>query len=564
MRREVDLPIAFRLMQAVVCLTISSLLFTYVPPVVLASRLGLLRRDRATQEAMSSPQVWNDIVASLHEAEQREENPLPPSLYLGSDPETFAPLVYPQAAFREHAQILGAAGSGKTSRSLMSIITQLIRRGDSSVVVIDLKGDDQMLFETSRQEAAKAGMRFRWHTLREGASTYPMNPFTQRAMIERPGPTVANVMTVALNLHFGIGYGTSFFSSQQTQALKVLLNQLFEKHGRPKSFRDLEYLVAETDIGLRVRQLDNMAHVMTVLGFCADLDALNYVPEPTDDPALFRDAIDLTHPFRQPQVLFYSLSASDGFMYSGLVGSFVMNGLVDSSHWMTAGRRTQTFVVVDEFQQLLSPSLPELFRQARSKDVGYIVAHQSVDDLQQRGIDIRHVTGTNTGLRQWHTVSDEIEAERLSKMSGTTIVKRLSQSTQDGGFMPRSSFVQTETEVPMIPVNDILRASSRKGRSVVMLRQDVETTDFEGFAHVIQSPHTISREEATRREATRWPGIIEGTMAAGVRESRTPKPPANWRPDIPKPPKNTQTSVTIDDDEPYDEDKDDLFGATDD
>ena len=406
-------------------------------------------------------------------------------------------------------------------------------------------------------------MRFRWHTLREGASCHAFNPMTQQYMQGRAPSTVADLLTTALNLQFGSGYGPSFFSSQQIRGLTMLLDRLFQARGRPKSFRELEYIAASEEFGLSPREKENISHVITMLGFCADLDALNFVHVTSDDSAVHRDAIDLSHPFRKPQVLFFSLSLSDGAQLSSIIGSLVLNGLVNSSHLMRPQDRTQTFLVIDEFQRLLSPSLPDTFREARSKDLGVIVAHQAVDDLKTRNLDIRHVLASNTGLRQWYTVADIDEAKRLSESAGSTVGKRFSTSSRNGVLSGSVGYGQMETEIPVLPVNDILRASSRKGRSVAVIRQEKETTDAGGFAEIVDSPFTISKAETDRRESSRWPGHVVGTIPAEVRFSRTPQPPAYWRQNAPTPPAELpETAVTIDEGESTEEDgPSDLFAG---
>jgi ABC-type molybdate transport system ATPase subunit len=61
----------------------------------------------------------------------------------------------------EHMHVLGGSGSGKTSCVLAPLVTQLIRAGDSAVVIIDLKGE-MAFFESVRLECERSKRTFKY------------------------------------------------------------------------------------------------------------------------------------------------------------------------------------------------------------------------------------------------------------------------------------------------------------------------------------------------------------------------------------------------------------------
>ena len=63
------------------------------------------------------------------------------SVYLGRVVEDGSPVLVPREVFREHAHGLGDSGSGKTAMFLSPLIEQLVRGGECSVIVLDLKAD---------------------------------------------------------------------------------------------------------------------------------------------------------------------------------------------------------------------------------------------------------------------------------------------------------------------------------------------------------------------------------------------------------------------------------------
>lgn len=76
-------------------------------------------------------------------------------LWLGTVPRYDYPVLLDLDVLREHAHILGDSGSGKTALGLAPLVAQLIRRGDCSVIILDLKGD-RPLFQSLLIEAAHA------------------------------------------------------------------------------------------------------------------------------------------------------------------------------------------------------------------------------------------------------------------------------------------------------------------------------------------------------------------------------------------------------------------------
>lgn len=99
-------------------------------------------------------------------------------LYLGSSIEGDFPVLLHQNLLFRHAHILGDTGSRKTSIGIAPLVTQLIARRNSSVIIFDLKGD-RALFNAVRDEANSVGLPFKWFTNIVGKSSYGFNPLRQ-------------------------------------------------------------------------------------------------------------------------------------------------------------------------------------------------------------------------------------------------------------------------------------------------------------------------------------------------------------------------------------------------
>src|SRR5690606_13006529 len=99
----------------------------------------------------------DDVIYSPDEVEQK-------SLLLGVNSADGSPVIVPRQVVEQHAHSLGDSGPGKTSRGIAPLLNQLIRPPDSSIIVIDLEGDDTAPFRGTQVDAEQADKRFRWFT----------------------------------------------------------------------------------------------------------------------------------------------------------------------------------------------------------------------------------------------------------------------------------------------------------------------------------------------------------------------------------------------------------------
>src|SRR5215210_5891107 len=76
-------------------------------------------------------------------------------LFMGTSLYGDYPILLDLNLLKSHAHILGDTGSRKTSIGIAPMLAQLIAREDSSVLILDLKGD-MGLFECARLEAKAA------------------------------------------------------------------------------------------------------------------------------------------------------------------------------------------------------------------------------------------------------------------------------------------------------------------------------------------------------------------------------------------------------------------------
>lgn len=113
-------------------------------------------------------------------------------IFVGANARDDTPILVPRKVFQEHAHILGDTGAGKTTMGLMPLIAQLMRHGDSSVVVIDLKADKQFFFESLQKEALAASPSGCSRGCVKRSSTFPITLFAglRHRSAGRPTPSI--------------------------------------------------------------------------------------------------------------------------------------------------------------------------------------------------------------------------------------------------------------------------------------------------------------------------------------------------------------------------------------
>ena len=499
----------------------AGLAFTLAP--ALACAAGVASRPwppRTRPGRFLDPHVWEDAVGALRRSKDRTERE---SLFFGVNAFDNSPVLVPRSVVGEHVHLTGGTGTGKTSVGIMSLMTQLIRRGDCSVVVIDLKGDDAALFETARVESEKTGAWFRWVTTTRGRSTYVFNPLDQAYFRDRTPSEKADLITEAAGLQYGTTYGPSYFTVTNYEALTAAVEH-YERDRPLRSFRELERALREDSGGsLSRKQREDAAAARGVVSQLADPNGLNAVPGDDTPPGALARSVDCASLFRSPQTLYLNLASGDGAAVARGTGVLTLHAIFQSAAQLRSGRRVPVYVFIDEFQRLASPNLEVILQQGRSMDVGLILSHQSMSDLDLGGgVDVRATVANNTAIKQTFSVGDVAEARELSEGSGGQVfLGRSWQSRSDA----RGDSVGTswnETAAPRLSINDLMMMGDRPGRSLFQLRRGAGYAQYGGFPVLIDSCHVITEAEFRRRKAAPWPELSDETIPAGRRRFRRP------------------------------------------
>lgn len=490
----------------------------------------------APRQRILSSENWESLVERLRLwGDDCERN----SLFLGTNARDDTPVLVPREVFQEHAHILGDSGSGKTSLGLMPLVSQLMRYGDCSVVVIDLKADDQAMFETLRIESQAldqasrkekpdgGGYPFRWFTTALDRSSYVFNPLTQRVMPKLADYQRTDVITAALGLQYGTDYGRKYYGDANYD----LLNYAVQQYPQVQSFTELADILQNADRFPLPKETKKAAtHVRSSVSRLARCEPLNGSATLRTPRAALDQAIDFADLFARPQALYFALPPSSGISNTAEIARISVYSLLAAAQ-MHDGKRTQVYLVIDEFQRVVSNNLATLLQTARSMNIGVILANQSLEDLDFVDTNLIPAVRTNTRFRQVFAAGNRLDLQDLQATAGEAVIGLRSWNLLPSLLLepPVHSMTVRETPVPRLSLNDILLATDAFGRNITFIRRGQGYAQYGGMPFIMDSVHHIPFKTFEERRDEDWPAAREGTVISEIRETKLSPPPGGAR-----------------------------------
>lgn len=471
-----------------------------------------------------------------------------PHLHIGRAVGDGAPWLLHQELLHTHAHFLGGTGTGKTALGLIPLASQLIARADSSVVVIDLKGDRAM-FWGAFVEAARANLPFRWFTIEPGCASYAFNPLTQRHEAERTVTARAQSLLTATGLHYGDGYGKGYY---QAHSLDVFTEFL-------RTFRDIRsfanfsrYAEEHGSYAATHTDRDEAHHLRMVLRQLAAVAPLNVTDgsRPAVRDEVLRDAIDMTDVLTEKQVLYFHLPSMEEELTAKSVARLAMHSLVQAAKIASRKQRTvPVYTIVDEAQQVLGEKSKILLEMARSLGVYFVLAHQSLDQLKTADYDITSTIEACTTFKMFFEASSSAALKDMEEFGGQVRDKTVSwaqpiypgfDENSDDEFAPGRARSPHEFEPatanvgevlrPILPRQEILATSAHPLQAFVRSRSDKGLTQYAGQWTRIECEFSTTENEYKLRSGTPIPAEHPSCItveASNDEEPDAPGPLAN-------------------------------------
>jgi hypothetical protein len=413
------------------------------------------------------------------------------------------PVLLHKAILNQHYHLTGDTGSMKTSLVVGPHATQLMGRGNCSVVILDLKGD-MALFETCRIEAATAGLKFSWFTTERGNSSFVFNPFDQSYHAEVTPEQESETLLQGMSLDYGVDYGRSFYTTHNEMTLKILMRRL-----NLKSAAALHALLEGpngTDM-LTAREIKDAAHLRAIANRLMTITPLN-----AELPPGAPRRIEVEDILKTPQVVYLTLkSAQEPLVAATIARLFLWSLFSCSAHIQLTNNRV--YLYIDEFQQIIADGVKLVFELIRGRGVTLIPVHQTPGQLIKKGADMLSTVDSCTAVKHILRASDLITVERIEKMSGVQTYHSLTwaQDTTSGEreIDPAEAIdgiVQiSETYGPNLDRNTVLAASADPLASFIRFTFGSGYTQFGAKTTIIRSLFPVDLETHETRGKAPWP-----------------------------------------------------------
>lgn len=425
------------------------------------------------------------------------------------------PVLVHREIYDQHSHLLGDSGASKTSLGIAPTAMQLIARGNSTVVIVDLKGD-KALFELCRREAAHAQLRFRWVSNEVGHSSFVFNPFLQSHNQRLSVHQFVDEILQGLSLDYGIAYGAGYFTAMNQIVLTTLL-----KHVRVRSFRELDRHLQNQRLYAKFGHAEDWAqarHLGALVSRLAASEAVNVVPGMYPDrPEVQTQAIDALNVFEEPQVVYLWLRSAVESSNAPAIARLFLWSMFCAVSQAKLAEPQRVYFFMDEFQQVLSDGIKLIFEQFRDLGGTIIAAHQTAGQLTRQGTDLGETVDSCTAVKQVYRASNLDSLERLEKLAGNRLAKvahwvqpyepptgdlfqRLDEFYADEGLIN-----VRQTELPALDRQRMLKVSSERLASLIRFTFGSGYTQFAGASVPIVSQYPISFEMYKKLRRRKWP-----------------------------------------------------------
>lgn len=462
--------------------------------------------------------------------------------YLGAAVEGDYPILLHESLLYKHAHLLGDTGSGKTSLGVTPLLTQIIAKGEHSVLIMDLKGDPS-LFHAAREEAALAGLPFRWFTNRTEDSSFVFNPFAQSHVPRLTTNQLTEGIMQALSLDYGDDYGRAYFSALNGVVLGGYMKQYRKQID---SFKTLYKYASDKNAFRSIgtgNDWDKTRHLTAVLGRLGLVTPLNVVrADVPDKPGVIDEQIDLPSLLRSPQVVYFNLSSALEPTTVAPLARLAIFTLLSAAALRRQEDGNRVFVFIDEFQRVISNNLRIVLEQARSMRLHFILANQTLGQMKQEGTDATDVVESCTAFKQSFRASDEASIKRLMASSGEGLFHSLqwdqllignigSEDTYSLDMAVNDRFAEvpivkvSESAGPLLELNTVLDVSSLPLGSFVRFTEGSGFTQHSSFTTAMFSEYHITQALHGIRSDAPWPPVDELTVAVELDEDEPPPTP---------------------------------------
>lgn len=452
--------------------------------------------------------VWRNMIQGLRRSTNQLESE---SIHLGYVAADHSPVLIDRSLCLEHMHILGATGSNKSSLGLAPLIEQFISFPDTSVVIIDLKGDTAELYHAAKGaiDHFRPNTALQFFSLENGSKTHIFNPFYSDAWEKLSLLERSDVLCKCCGLVYGFEYGRAFY----TMGNSSVMTNINVANPSSRSFRQLALeanrLLKEQDSGANSELRRIGLHAIESIRRLACYDSINYVPQDPQNDEVQQNRIDLAGVFQRPTVVYFKLPSTTTSIGASALARFVIQNLIIAARF--TNRKMKVHLVIDEFQRALGEGVEHTLQLARSHDIGLVLSNQSMADLDVTSPKVYQAVAGNCAIRRWFSAMSKRDLEELYTLMGTTEVTRETVSRGPDGT---TTSYQQEHE-PRARMTDLHAISEESSMSFLQVAgRGRGYARYNGIPFVCYSEYHISEEQYLNRKSLPWPSDLPGMIVA--------------------------------------------------
>ncbi|MBP1525320.1 MAG: DUF853 family protein [Spiroplasma ixodetis] len=310
-----------------------------------------------------------------------------------------------KSKLNQHTLLIGATGSGKTTTAL-SIINQLVYKLNQTVIIIDGKGDSDLINKVK----AINNNAFIWTI--NGNNQY--NPFASKSHI-----------VLADKIMSLFDFSEPHYQAVAHSYLLILL-ETFVNNKIEMTLSNIIKYFAINDLRKIIKKSN--PNYLVVSGFDQEqinglLNRLRVYAEQINTSIGIKN--NLTTISKNHKVILFSLNSLDYPQLASNMGKLLIQDLKEFAS--IKPRNQHINLVLDEFNVFANDSIINLINKTRSFNYQCFLCFQTINDLKTNNKDLTDTIFGNTANIIAHNVKDPNSAEYLAKVFGTKTSQKITK-----------------------------------------------------------------------------------------------------------------------------------------
>ena len=204
-------------------------------------------------------------------------------------------------------------------------------------------------------------------------------------------------------------------------------------------------------------------HLAFLIESLAEVEQLNMSAKTHLNHASVENAINMSDAIENNEVIYFYLAGAIDSQSVAEIGRLAVYSLLTAcvNHKDRTGKRANAYLLIDEAQAIIAQNTAQVLAQARSYGLAFIMAHQTMSQLNQAGgVDLRELFMGCTGIKQVFSARDPWLQKYVTDMSGRVRYANFSyqQDSNDllSGLFGIRHAIKNEDGIPAVEVSDVI------------------------------------------------------------------------------------------------------------